>query len=63
MKKKHNYQLQLLFGLSRRKKLTDRKLAEILGVHYNSVSGWRTGKSNPSALAKIRVKEFLIKNL
>lgn len=57
------FQLKTLFEFTSKKGIHDNKLAALLGVHYNTIYYWRHGKAVPSALAKIRIKEFLIKNL
>ena len=44
-------------------KLSDRAIAKLLGVHWNSVYNWFSGRERPSTLARARIKEFLIKNL
>ena len=44
-------------------KLSDRKIAQLLGVHYNSIYAWFTLDQDPSALAKAKIQQFLIKNL
>lgn len=57
------YQLKTLFEYARKKGLTDRALASSLDVHYNSIWNWRHGKTEPSTLAVVRIREFLIKSL
>ncbi|MBA7496132.1 hypothetical protein ES702_06730 [subsurface metagenome] len=57
------YQLKTLFDYSRKKGITDRKLASLLGVHYNSIWNWRHEKTEPSTIAKVIIRDFLIKSL
>lgn len=57
------FELETLFEYAKNNNLTDRKLASLLKIHYNSIYNWRHGKTEPSALAKVRIKEFLIKSL
>jgi len=61
--KKWTYQLKMLFGYTKRKGISDRKLAALLGIHWNTVHYWRKGKNEPSAIARVIVRDFLIKNL
>jgi len=58
-----SFELTALFEYAKNNGLTDKKLSELLGIHYNSICYWRSGKSRPSALAKIRIRDFLIKSL
>lgn len=58
-----DFQLKTLFEYGKKNKLSDRQLASFLGVHYNSIWNWRHEKTEPSSLAKVRIKEFLIKSL
>jgi len=44
-------------------KLSDRELSRRLGVHWNTIFYWFHDMYQPSAMAKAKVQEFLIKNL
>ena len=57
------YQLKTLFNYARKNRITDKSLASSLGVHYNTIYYWRKGINEPSAIARIIIRDFLIKNL
>jgi len=57
------YQLKTLFDYARKKGLTDRALASSLDCHYNSIWNWKHEKTTPSTLARVRIRDFLVKNL
>jgi len=57
------YLIESLKEYKKKHKLSDRKLAKLLGVHYNTIYAWFTLDSNPSELAKSKLQQFLIKNL
>jgi|GEM_PF-3525132 len=63
VRKMTSYLVESLRGYKRKNKLPNWKIAESLGVHQNSISNWLTYKVEPSALAKAKIKEYLIKNL
>lgn len=57
------FELKTLFEYASKKGIADNKLASLLGVHYNTIYYWRHEIAKPSALARVRIKEFLIKSL
>lgn len=62
MKKSEKEQLlKRLFERKKRYELTDAELSVKLGVTSMQISRWRRGKSLPSPLAVVRIKEFLNK--
>jgi DNA-binding XRE family transcriptional regulator len=42
--------------------ISQKELAEILGVSFVSVNRWETGKFNPTIKAKKKLHELFIKN-
>jgi len=42
--------------------VSQKELAEILGVSFVSVNRWETGKFNPTIKAKKKLNELFIKN-
>jgi transcriptional regulator with XRE-family HTH domain len=40
-------------------KLSQRKLAEKLGVAYNTVNRWFTGRNTPNKIQQYHIKKFL----
>jgi len=58
-----SYLIESLKDYKKKNKLTDREIARSLEVCSNSVYNWRNYRVEPSALAKSKIREYLIKNL
>ena len=58
-----SYLIESLKDYMKKNRVSQRKMAKLLGIHYNSVWNWINYKQDPSPLAKSKIREFLIKNL
>lgn len=53
---------QIIKNIRIRLKLSQEELARELGISFATVNRWENGKSTPSKLALVAVKEFCNKN-
>ncbi|OIO73875.1 MAG: hypothetical protein AUJ85_06960 [Elusimicrobia bacterium CG1_02_37_114] len=57
--------MKLIKGLESyrlKNKLSQRKLGEIVGVHYTTINEWERGKRKPNKIQTYNIMEFLKKH-
>ena len=57
---KEKSQIELLKEFKKKSGWSYQKLANNLGVHYQTVIAWFSGKYSPSYLAKEKIERFLM---
>ncbi len=57
---KEKDELELLKEFKKESGWSHPKLASHLGVHYQTIQGWLTGKYKPSKMAIDRIRHFLM---
>ena len=57
------YIIKSLMEYKEKNKLSDHKLAQLLGVHHNTIYNYFTLNKNPSKLAQAKIQDFLLRNL
>lgn len=51
--------IKLLFEYRLSKKISQKKLAQALGVHYTTICEWERGKRKPNLIQTYQIKKFL----
>jgi ribosome-binding protein aMBF1 (putative translation factor) len=56
-----DYELELLKKFKARTGWSYDRLSKEIGIHYQTVQGWFTGKYKPGQLSRKAIREFLAK--